>query len=110
MTVSVVDLLTIELMRKHLRVDQGDDDDLIMLYAESALEWALWYCDNPQLVVAADFKASFKAALLLLIGHSYNSREAVIVGTIAEELPLAVESLLWSSRNLQDAKDLRVIP
>ncbi|GFZ62933.1 hypothetical protein PSE10A_54440 [Pseudomonas amygdali pv. eriobotryae] len=110
MTVSVVDLLTIELMRKHLRVDQGDDDDLIMLYAESALEWALWYCDNPQLAVPADFKASFKSALLLLIGHSYNSREAVIVGTIAEELPLAVESLLWSSRNLQDEKDQPVIP
>ena len=105
MTIPVTDLLTLELMRKHLRVDDDGDDDLIELYAESALAWALWYCDNPELKVVSDFPASFKAALLLLLGHSYNSREAVVVGTIASELPLAVDSLLWSSRNFRGPPD-----
>lgn len=105
MSIPVTDLLTLDLMRKHLRVDDDGDDDLIELYAESALAWALWYCDNPALKVVSDFPASFKAALLLLLGHSYNSREAVVVGTIAAELPLAVDSLLWSSRNFRGPPD-----
>lgn len=99
MTVVAADLLPIELIRKHLRLDYEDEDDLIVLYAESALAWALWFCDNPKLLEVADFPASFKAALLLLIGHSYANREAVVVGTITAEVPMAVESLLWSSRN-----------
>lgn len=99
MTIAAADLLPIELIRKHLRVDYEDEDDLIALYAESALAWALWYCDNAQLVAVADFPASFRAALLLLIGHSYANREAVVVGTSGAELPMAVESLLWSSRD-----------
>ncbi|NBA95510.1 head-tail connector protein [Pseudomonas sp. R5(2019)] len=105
MTVIVTDLISIDLMRKHLRVDHQDEDDLIELYAESALAWALWFCDNPKLMAAEDFPASFKAALLLLLGHSYASREAVVTGTIATELPFAVESLLWSSRNWHGPAD-----
>lgn len=110
MSIAVLDLLPIGLMRKHLRVDDDGDDDLIELYAESALAWALWYCDNPALQVAADFPASFKAALLLLLGHSYASREAVVIGTIAAELPQAVDSLLWSSRNFRGPPDPEVTP
>lgn len=105
MSVAVADLLPIELIRKHLRLDYEDEDDLIILYAESALAWALWFCDNPNLVEVGDFPASFKAALLLLIGHSYANREAVVVGTITAEVPMAVESLLWSSRNWSGPPD-----
>lgn len=110
MTVTAADLLPIELIRKHLRLDYEDEDDLIDLYAESALAWALWFCDNPKLVEADDFPASFKAALLLLIGHSYANREAVVVGTITAEVPMAVESLLWSSRNWSGPPDPVVTP
>nr|WP_300312759.1 head-tail connector protein [Halomonas sp.] len=35
-----------------------------------------------------------RAALLLLIGHFYEHREAVVTGTIATDLPLGVEMLL----------------
>lgn len=38
--------------------------------------------------------ASIKAALLLMIGHAYENREGVVVGTISSELPLGVYSLL----------------
>ena len=104
MTVALADLLATDLIKKHLRVDSTDEDDLIELYAESALAWALWYCDNPLLVTVADIPASFKAALLLLIGHAYTNREAVVVGTAADVLPMGVVPLLWSSRSLADSK------
>lgn len=110
MTVAAADLLPIELIRKHLRLDYEDEDDLIALYAESALAWALWFCDNPKLSEVEDFPASFKAALLLLIGHSYANREAVVIGTITAEVPMAVESLLWSSRNWSGPPDPVVTP
>ena len=110
MTVTAADLLPIELIRKHLRLDYEDEDDLITLYAESALAWALWFCDNAKLVEVSDFPASFKAALLLLIGHSYANREAVVIGTITAEVPMAVESLLWSSRNWSGPPDPLVAP
>ncbi|RRW54815.1 phage gp6-like head-tail connector protein [Pseudomonas fulva] len=105
MTVAAQDLVPLETVKKHLRVDDDSEDVLIELYAESALSWALWYCDNPKLIEVEDFPASFKAALLLLIGHSYANREAIVTGTIAVELPLAVESLLWSSRDWYGPRD-----
>lgn len=101
MNVTAQDLVPLATIKLHLRVDDDTEDALIELYAESALAWALWYCDNPALQAAGSFTASFKAALLLLIGHSYANREAVVTGTIATNLPMAVESLLWSSRNFR---------
>ena len=109
MTVTALELLPIDMIKKHLRVDHAGEDDLIELYAESALAWALWFCDNPKLVEVADFPASFKAALLLLIGHSYANREAIVTGTIATELPMAVDSLLWASRDWRGPPD-EVVP
>ncbi|MCL7938826.1 head-tail connector protein [Halomonas sp. ATCH28] len=35
-----------------------------------------------------------RAALLLLIGHLYENREAVVIGTISSEVPLGVQMLL----------------
>jgi uncharacterized phage protein (predicted DNA packaging) len=110
MTVAAADLLPIELIRKHLRLDYEDEDDLIALYAESAFAWALWFCDNPKLLEAEDFPSSFKAALLLLIGHSYANREAVVIGATTAEVQMAVESLLWSSRNWSGPPDPVVMP
>lgn len=42
---------------------------------------------------AEDVPAALKAAMLLMIGHWYANRESVIVGTIASELPMAVQAL-----------------
>lgn len=105
MTIAALDLVPLDTIKLHLRVDHSAEDVLIELYAESALAWALWFCDNPRLVEVGDFPASFKAALLLLIGHSYANREAIVTGTITAELPMAVESLLWSSRDWHGPRD-----
>ncbi len=45
---------------------------------------------------------SLKQAMLLLIGHWYENREAVAVtGAIPKEMPLAVDALLWPYRMLR---------
>lgn len=38
--------------------------------------------------------ADIRAALLLLIGHLYENREAVVIGTISTPLPFGVDSIL----------------
>lgn len=42
-----------------------------------------------------------RAAALLIIGHLYENREAVVIGTIASELPMAVEHLIQPYRILR---------
>jgi uncharacterized phiE125 gp8 family phage protein len=39
-----------------------------------------------------------KQAMLLLIGHWYENREAVVIGKAPAKMPMAVESLLWLDR------------
>lgn len=43
---------------------------------------------------------SIRSLLRLLVAHQFELREPVVVGTIANELPLGVQSLLWQTRNL----------
>ena len=47
--------------------------------------------------VASDVPCDTIAAIKLLLGHLYEHREAVTIGTV-NELPLAVKSLLWMDR------------
>lgn len=44
---------------------------------------------------------AIKQAILLLVGHWYESREAVVGGAVQREIPFAVEALLWSFRVLR---------
>lgn len=43
---------------------------------------------------ADDVPKRWKQAILLLVGHWYENREAVMVGSIPREIPFAVESLI----------------
>lgn len=47
---------------------------------------------------ASSVPAGIRAAIKLIIGHLYENREAVIVGTIATEVPMAAQSLLMAHR------------
>jgi uncharacterized phiE125 gp8 family phage protein len=47
---------------------------------------------------ASDVPAVWKQAILLLIGHWYENREAALVGPIAREIPMGVKSLVWLNR------------
>lgn len=45
-----------------------------------------------------------RQAILLLVGHWHAHREAVVTGTIATEIPLAVDRLLWGIRLYEVAR------
>lgn len=45
---------------------------------------------------AASVPAPIRQAMLLLIGHWYENREAINIGNIVSDIPLTVESLLMS--------------
>ncbi len=53
---------------------------------------------------AASVPADLKTALLLLVGHLYENREAVLAGAAANELPFGVDALLTPHR----FRDVRV--
>lgn len=50
---------------------------------------------------AASVPGPIKSAMLLAIGHWYTNRESVVTGTIATELPMAVDSLLGPYRYIE---------
>ena len=47
---------------------------------------------------AAAVPATIKHAIKLMVGHWFESREAVLVGVVASELPMAVDALLSPHR------------
>ncbi|MCZ4058216.1 head-tail connector protein [Pantoea sp. LMR881] len=96
------------LIKKHLRVDHDDEDDLIKGYAGASVDYVENYCDGllvTELTPADEneepprevlFSSGIWQAMLLLIGHYYANREAV--GQSQAEVPLGVEALLYRHR------------
>jgi hypothetical protein len=96
----MIDLGTV---KEHLRVDGDDEDSLIQGYTDAAIStFELW--TNRKLIAEGEplpdpignalaFRKSIQQGALLLIGHWYASRETVVIGTIATELPMATTAL-----------------
>ena len=64
-----------------------------------AAEWPASKSQRASVKVTADIghaelPADVRAAALLIVGHLYENREAVVIGTIATDLPMGVELLL----------------
>ncbi|MGF6392162.1 head-tail connector protein [Pseudomonas plecoglossicida] len=97
----MLDLATVKM---HLRVDGDEEDALIDGYVEAAKAHVEQHCDRK--LVDADpvepdemgLTRDVEQAILLLVGHWYANREAVVVGSSgagATAMPLAVDRLLW---------------
>lgn len=109
----MADLVTIEQARKHVSATPYHDDQLAV-YIGAATEYAQEflnrrvYSDQVTLdaAVTADSAGdrpmvvndAIRAAILLLIGHLFANREAVVTGTIATQVPMGVHALLWPYR------------
>lgn len=103
-------MLDIATLKKHCRIDAGmtEDDDLLVIYSQAAAQHVADTTDRTLYEAAEDVPAddeyplvmndAIRSAILLMVGHWYENREAVIVGTSASELPLAVERLLHPYR------------
>lgn len=46
----------------------------------------------------SDVPAPIRSAMLLMVGHWYENREAATVGAVAREIPFGVDALLWPYR------------
>lgn len=97
-------MIELSLVKQHLRVDHDDEDVLIQGYLDAALAHVEQHCDRelvagiPVLPDQMGLTKDVIQAALLLVGHWYSNREAVMIGSngvSASEVPLAYERLLW---------------
>jgi uncharacterized phage protein (predicted DNA packaging) len=94
-------MLDLARVKLHLRLDGDEEDSIVIGYIEAAKAHVAMHCDRA--LVEADpsgpeemgLTPDVEQAILLLVGHWYANREAVVVGTISSAVPLAVERLLW---------------
>ncbi|MDR1943975.1 MAG: head-tail connector protein [Synergistaceae bacterium] len=91
--------------KKHLRVEFGDDDELIQGLIAAAREYAEGFMNRSLVAKTEDeeapaVKQTWKQAMFLLIGHWYEHRESVNMGNITTEIPMGVDMLLWQDRNV----------
>lgn len=96
-------MIELAIVKSHLRVDHDDEDDLIQGYTDAAFSaFETW--TNRKLIDPLEalpdpvgnaliMSKAIKQGALLLIGHWYNSRETVVIGTISSELPMATNAL-----------------
>ena len=93
-------LLTLEEVKQHLRVEHGDDDDLITLYMDAAVQHVLMYCNLALVPVGAE--AQFKVAALITAADFYDNRAAVAPGPVASvPIPASARRLVDPYRHLR---------
>lgn len=93
--------MDLALVKDQLRIDHDHEDALIQQYIDAAKAHVAQHCDR--VLVDADpvdesqmtFTPDVQQAILLLVGHWYANREAVVVGQTSQQVPLAFERLLW---------------
>lgn len=97
-------MLDLGTVKVHLRVDGDEEDALIGGYVEAAKTHVEQHCDrklvdgDPAGPDEMGLTKDVEQAILLLVGHWYANREAVVVGASgagATAMPLAVDRLLW---------------
>lgn len=94
-------MIELSRVKLHLRVDHDEEDALIQGYLGAAQAHVEQHCDRTlveasptgpeQMLLTKDVEQ----AILLLVGHWYANREAVVVGNAPSAVPLAVDRLLW---------------
>ena len=100
------EILTLAEVKTHLRVGSDtSEDSLITTYITAAREYVEGYqnrvfLSSDEAVEAETMTGIEKAACLLLIGHWYENRQAVVLGTPPSEVPFAVKALLDIRRNV----------
>lgn len=100
----IVDVAT---LKEQLRIDFGEDDDLIerkIAAAQDHIERHLGFKIEEEYAPAGDplvstIPPALIEAVCQLVGHWYENREAVNVGNIVTEFPLNVADIVREYRN-----------
>lgn len=106
--------IAIEVALRHLRMEEDDPSEMVQLYLDAAEDSAQQYLNRSFYATeealaeavanetAGDeailLNPSITAACLLIVGHLYEHREDVIIGSITAKLPLGSQSLLLPYR------------
>ena len=113
-------MLDLSIIKPHVRLelDETDEDVLLETYATAAQRLVenrtgrtLYATEGeiptdsetgePTDTSALVLDDDLTTAMLLLIGHWFENREAVVIGSITAELPMAVEALIGPYRHYQ---------
>lgn len=112
-------MLDLSIIKPHVRLelDETDEDVLLETYATAAQRLVenrtgrTLYATEGEIPVDSEGESTDDSALvldddlttamLLLIGHWFENREAVVIGSSAAELPMAVEALISPYRHYQ---------
>lgn len=93
-------MISLAAVKAHLRVEHADEDAKIQGYIDAALSaFETW--SNRKLVATLPdpvinellLSKSIEQGAYLLVGSWYANAEAVVIGTIAGELPLGTKAL-----------------
>lgn len=93
--------MDISLVKEQLRIEGDDEDVLIQSYIDAAKSHIEQHCDRrlvdfePISEAEMGFTPDVRQALLLLVGHWYANREAVVIGQTPSAVALGFERLLW---------------
>lgn len=86
-------------------VDTDSEPGRVVLAYGASWPSVTLYPSNPiQITYVAGYGAAsavpqrLRQAVLLLVGHWYENRESTISGTIARDIPLGLDSLIWLNR------------
>lgn len=109
-------MLELDIIKQHVRLelDFSDDDALLGVYRNATVEYVENYTGRallktedelpqdedgePDADYALVINDAVRSAMLLMIGHWYVNREAVVIGSIPAEVPMAVTALLQPYR------------
>ena len=96
-------MIDLDDVKAHLRVEHGDEDAKIQGYTDAALSAFETWTNRTLLAEGAalpdpvgnalHISKGIRQGALLLIGHWYANAEAVAIGTIATQLPMATQAL-----------------
>ncbi|MCX0499734.1 head-tail connector protein [Erwinia billingiae] len=100
-------MIELSTVKEHCRIEPDfvDDDNLLGIYSRAAWRYVEKWTRRTLYQLNTDpgyetdedrllFDDDIRSAMLLLIGHWYSNREAVVIGQTATEVPFAVEALL----------------
>lgn len=90
-------VITLDDAKAHLNLSTGTDDVLLSGQIDAAEAYVSRWLPVP-LPEMTTVPADLRQAILMLVGHYYENREATLVGVSAEEVPYGVQSILDQHR------------